>query len=85
MSRHYEVRPSEILEDLFDLTGGDRFLVDEIAASDRVQKVVEDYLAKVQKGVKPKRAFQQQGKKGPPKPQFVKEKFYKGKKFSKWG
>lgn len=85
MSNHYGVRPSEILDDLFDLTGGDRFLIDEMALSDRVQKVYESEMEKRQKGVKPKHGFQQkQTKKGPPEPQFVKSKFWKNKKWDRW-
>jgi len=74
---------------LFDLTGGDKYFIDEIALSDRVQKYFESEMTRLSKGgSKSKQGFknqrQRQSVNAPPKPQFVKEKFWKNKKWDRW-
>lgn len=83
MAKSYQIRPSELVSELFDISGTERFLVDELALTDSVQEYFNKYLEGLKKSSKRVTQKKERQEKPPP-PQFVNPKFWKGKKWDKW-
>ena len=83
MSKHYQIRPSDLLSEIMEITDSDRILTDWLSLTDEVQKHLEETLKGTSKKVKREKEKKELREKPPP-PQFVNPKHWKNKRWDKW-